>query len=71
MLSENDVRCIMTMHNLEYRSLKEFDFDREKYMQWHIEQLRNKLRKDIKFFNAVILMGMLMFVTVIFVYISR
>lgn len=66
MLSENCVRSIMISHNLEYRPLEEFNFNREKYMQWHIEQFQNKLRKDIHFLMAVNVMGIIGLITVFF-----
>lgn len=69
MLSESYVRCIMTMHNLKYKPLKDFNNDYEKFMQWHIEQFRDKLRKDMRFLMAVNIMGIIGLITVMFAYV--
>ena len=69
MLSENCVRSLMVTHDLEYRPLEDFDNDYEKFMQWHIEQFRDKLRKDMRFLMAVNIMGIIGLITVMFAYI--
>ena len=69
MLSDRDVRCIMTMHNLKHKPLKDFNNDYEKFMQWHIEQFRDKLKKDIRFLMAVNIMGIIGLITVMFAYV--
>ena len=68
MPSERLVHSIMVSHGLDYRPLEDFDNDYEKFMQWHIEQFRNRLQKDMRFLMAVDIMGIIGLITVMFVY---
>lgn len=68
MLSDSHVRCIMTMHNLKYKPLKDFNNDYEKFMQWHIEQFQERLKKYIRFLIAINIMGIIALTTALYIY---
>lgn len=68
MLSENCIHSIMVSHGMKFRPLKDFDFNRETFMQWHIEQFQERLKKDIRFLTAINIMGMIALTTALYIY---